>query len=93
MKAAAVRPCNDLAEKRCYECGRCGVKAFQKVRRRVGFHEIEVWRCRSRGACGPFDIQVGLEEYMAAYEQAKAAGSVSSTTNEAGQTELLGEKP
>jgi hypothetical protein len=87
------RPCNELAEKRCYQCGRRGVKAFHRHRTRVGFHEIEVWRCANQGRCGSrgFDIGVALEEFDVAYRRVNPAiptppaeaTSVSAPSNEA----------
>ncbi len=69
------RPCNELPERRCYQCGRVGVKAFVRERKQVGYHEITVYRCSNKGRCGTrgFDVQAGLQEFFRAFKAEQTA--------------------
>lgn len=73
------RACNQLAAKRCAECGRRGVKAFVRKTIGVAGYEIELWRCSNKGRCGErgFDLQAAMEETYEGFLKANPAEAVS----------------
>ena len=64
-----MRPCNELDEKRCCECGRRGVKAFVRERVTVAGYACDLWRCSNKGRCGQrgLDLQAALGERYQAF--------------------------